>query len=160
MCFIPNSPPAMTLDFVRGKQSEPVMIGSPTTPFDFSPEVSATIPALVANGQWMLPALMSLPPRSKAARPGNVVVWPVWAHNLQYEVELIESLLPRFRYAALDTEFPGTLYRPSVPAYALTAEKKYALLKANVDELHLIQLGLTLFDSDGRLPDLRTGAMQ
>jgi CCR4-NOT transcription complex subunit 7/8 len=168
MCFPPKLPPALTVDMLVGEHYVPVTITSSlTTPFAFSPatatytamtpQVSTTLPAMVADGQyWTVPALMSLP-LPLARSTGNVVVRPVWAHNLREEVELIESLLHRFRYAAVDTEFPGTVYRPKVPPYALTTEKKYALLKANVDELHLIQLGITLFDAAGRLPDLGTG---
>jgi CCR4-NOT transcription complex subunit 7/8 len=87
---------------------------------------------------------------SAAARPSppRVEVRPVWRHNFAQEAALIESLLPRFRYAAVDTEYPGTVHRPAGPAYLLTAGKRYALLKANVDELDLIQPGLTLFNDD------------
>ncbi|KAG8080408.1 hypothetical protein GUJ93_ZPchr0007g3683 [Zizania palustris] len=77
---------------------------------------------------------------------------------LAEEFELIESLLPRFRYVAVDTEFPGTLHRPNVPAYLLSSAEHYKFMRANVDNLHLIQLGLTLFDDDGRLPAF--GAVQ
>jgi CCR4-NOT transcription complex subunit 7/8 len=77
-----------------------------------------------------------------------VEVRPVWRHNFAQEAALIESLLPRFRYAAVDTEYPGTVHRPVGPAYLLTAGKRYALLKANVDELDLIQPGITLFNDD------------
>nr|XP_015645869.2 probable CCR4-associated factor 1 homolog 11 [Oryza sativa Japonica Group] len=92
-----------------------------------------------------------------ARSPEIVKVRSVWAHNLDEEANLIESLFPSFRLAAVDTEFPGTVHRPSAPAYTLTRKQKYALLKKNVDELHLVQLGLTLFDAGGRLPDLGTG---
>jgi CCR4-NOT transcription complex subunit 7/8 len=81
-----------------------------------------------------------------------VEVRQVWAHNFEAEAKLIESLLPKFRYAAVDTEFPGTVYRPAGAAYMLTPERRYELLKMNVDAMDLIQLGLTLFDSGGRLP--------
>ncbi|CAM0905449.1 unnamed protein product [Alopecurus aequalis] len=173
MCFFPTSPPALTLDMLAGDYSVPGMIvSSLTTPFAYlpaaatytamTPQVSTTLPAMVEDGRYStVPTLMSLPLSvAKRVRAGNVVVRQVWAHNLQEELELIESLLHRFRYAAVDTEFPGTVYRPTMPAYALTTEKKYALLKANVDELHLIQIGLTLFDAAGRLPDLRRGGVQ
>ncbi|GJN24635.1 hypothetical protein PR202_gb12388 [Eleusine coracana subsp. coracana] len=93
-------------------------------------------------------------PRSIPPPPSQRVaeVRQVWHENFTDEAALIDALLPKYRYAAIDTEFPGTVYRPSVPAYLLTPEKRYALLKANVDALHLIQLGLTLFNSDPTSP--------
>ncbi|XP_062187965.1 probable CCR4-associated factor 1 homolog 9 [Phragmites australis] len=81
-------------------------------------------------------------------------VQQVWAHNFDREIKLIESLLPRFRYVAVDTEFPGTVHEPALPSYMLSAERRFSLLKANVDELELIQLGLMMFDMGCRLPDL------
>ncbi|KAF0907876.1 hypothetical protein E2562_022280 [Oryza meyeriana var. granulata] len=160
-----------------GEQFAPV-ISSSSTLFSYSPpgtaryaalassqQVSTTKPELETEGELKtLPAPVALPFRAlttMARSPGIVKVRSVWAHNLEKEVELINSLLSSFRFAAVDTEFPGTVHRPSVPAYTLTAKDKYALMRANVDELHLVQLGLTVFDADGRLPDLGTrGAVQ
>ncbi|KAL5198574.1 hypothetical protein ABZP36_002086 [Zizania latifolia] len=129
--------------------SSPFNLSPKTTissPLTFSPE---KVPALEVDfGRGMTPPFLAL---------GNVVVRSVWAHNLAEEFELIESLLPRFRYVAVDTEFPGTVHRPDVPAYLLSSAEQYKLIKANVDNLHLVQLGLTLFDDDDRLPDFGTG---
>uniref|UniRef100_A0A0E0LHK8 poly(A)-specific ribonuclease n=1 Tax=Oryza punctata TaxID=4537 RepID=A0A0E0LHK8_ORYPU len=123
-----------------------------------SQQVSTTMPELETEGELKtLPAPMTIETAAAARSPGIVKVRSVWAHNLNEEVKLIESLFTSFRFAAVDTEFPGTVHRPSAPAYTLTRKQKYALLKKNVDELHLVQLGLTLFDADGRLPDLGTG---
>ncbi|KAL6880612.1 hypothetical protein ACP4OV_012177 [Aristida adscensionis] len=105
-----------------------------------------TAGAYVPGQLLVMPTAMPPPPPAAAAAAAPVEVRQVWAHNFDAEARLIESLLPRFRYAAVDTEFPGTVYRPAGPAYTLSPEKRYALLKANVDELDLIQLGLTLFD--------------
>ncbi|CAD6226624.1 unnamed protein product [Miscanthus lutarioriparius] len=88
-----------------------------------------------------------------AARGGAAGV----AHNFDQEAKLIESLLPRFRYVAVDTEFPGTVYRPAGPAYTLKPEERYKLLRSTVDALDPIQLGLTLLDKGCRLPSLGLG---
>ena len=110
---------------------------APSTPSDCSSMETTPSP----RGQ--LPA---------SAAPPRVEVRRVWAHNFDAEARLIESLLPGFRYAAVDTEFPGTVYRPAGAAYTLTPERRYELLRQNVDALDLIQLGLTLFDAGGGLP--------
>ncbi|URD95571.1 CCR4-associated factor 1 [Musa troglodytarum] len=50
-----------------------------------------------------------------------------------------------FRYVAIDTEFTGT-------PFCASEEERYADVKYNVDRMKLIQLGITLFDENGRTP--------
>ncbi|CAD5195540.1 unnamed protein product [Musa acuminata subsp. malaccensis] len=87
-------------------------------------------------------------------RRQHLVVRSVWAWNLEYEFSIIASLVDRFSYVAFDTEFPGFLYRTRRPHRLLPPRLRYAFLKANVDKMELVQLGLTLFDAFGDLPDI------
>ncbi|OEL13425.1 putative CCR4-associated factor 1-like protein 2, partial [Dichanthelium oligosanthes] len=139
--YVSRPPPADVMDVDSSAPSTPSSDSSSssmeTTP---SPRVLAT-------------ARKMMPPWSFPTEPApRVEVRQVWAHNFDTEAELIKSLLPNFPYVAVDTEFPGTVYRPAGAAYTLTPERRYELLRQNVDALDLIQLGLTLFDSAGQLP--------
>ena len=51
-----------------------------------------------------------------------------------------------------DTEFPGIVARP-MGAFTTTADYHYQVLRCNVDLLKVIQLGITLFDENGNVPD-------
>ncbi|KAJ7952011.1 Ribonuclease [Quillaja saponaria] len=89
----------------------------------------------------------------------TVVVRDVWADNLKSEFTLIRELLALYPFASMDTEFPGTIYALDVDkcAYSkLHPSVNYQVMKANVDALNIIQIGLTLSDSEGNLPDLGT----
>lgn len=57
----------------------------------------------------------------------------------------------------MDKEYPGIIFHPAGDYSLLSPAEKYKLLKSNVDALNLIQLGITLSDADGNLPDLGTG---
>ncbi|KAJ4871594.1 Ribonuclease H-like domain protein [Raphanus sativus] len=88
-------------------------------------------------------------------RGGSIVVREVWAYNLVSEFHLISAVVEDFPFISMDTEFPGVIFKaePAIlrrgnPGYL------YKLLKSNVDVLSLIQVGITLTDADGNLPDL------
>ncbi|XP_054808671.1 probable CCR4-associated factor 1 homolog 11 [Prosopis cineraria] len=83
----------------------------------------------------------------------QVIVREVWASNLHTELSLIQSAMPSFK-------FPGTIFTPKVDdkrSYSeLSPSTNYSFMKANVDALNIIQLGLALSDSNGNLPKFGT----
>lgn len=76
----------------------------------------------------------------------------VWSHNLESEFRLIRSLIDEYPFVSMDSEFPGVCYTYAGVGHP-SPSALYSLLKKNVDQLNLIQLGLTLTDSEGNLPD-------
>ncbi|KAF5177845.1 Ccr4-not transcription complex subunit [Thalictrum thalictroides] len=98
----------------------------------------------------------------------------VYAEDLPKEFALIREVIDLYPIISMDTEFPGIIYRPSdldnssstttminkqhqQPYFhQLKPSDHYLLLKTNVDALNLIQVGLTLTDANGNLPDLGT----
>ncbi|KAJ3699036.1 hypothetical protein LUZ61_002741 [Rhynchospora tenuis] len=86
----------------------------------------------------------------------TVQIREVWHDNLEAEFDLIRDIVDDFPFVAMDTEFPGIVCRP-VGTFKTTADFNYATLKANVDMLKLIQLGLTFSDASGGLPTCCTG---
>ena len=50
-----------------------------------------------------------------------------------------------------DTEFPGVVARP-IGEFRSAQDYEYQLRRCNVDHLKMIQLGVTFFDEQGRMP--------
>ncbi|KAK9149820.1 hypothetical protein Scep_008577 [Stephania cephalantha] len=85
----------------------------------------------------------------------SIEIRDVWDDNLESEFELIREVVDKYPYIAMDTEFPGIVLRP-VGNFKNNSDFNYKTLKANVDMLKLIQLGLTFSDEDGNLPTCDT----
>lgn len=88
---------------------------------------------------------------STVPKPDGVQIRDVWADNLEEEFDLIREIVDDYPYLAMDTEFPGIVVRP-LGVFKSTAEFHYQTLRANVNMLKLIQLGLTFSDENGELP--------
>ncbi|CAA3013462.1 probable CCR4-associated factor 1 homolog 7 [Olea europaea var. sylvestris] len=79
----------------------------------------------------------------------------VWHDNLEAEFALIRDIVEDYPYISMDTEFPGIVIWP-VGDFKTRAEQNFKTLKANVDLLKVIQLGLTFSDENGNLPTCGT----
>ncbi|XP_020102638.1 probable CCR4-associated factor 1 homolog 7 [Ananas comosus] len=84
---------------------------------------------------------------------GGVEIREVWAENLEAEFAVIRSIVDEYPFIALDTEYPGVAFRV-LSCRDSYQWRNYDNLAANVDVLHLIQVGLTFSDALGRLPCL------
>ncbi|XP_045826747.1 probable CCR4-associated factor 1 homolog 9 [Trifolium pratense] len=85
-----------------------------------------------------------------------IVIRRVWAYNVEAEFALIHRFVDRYRFVSMDTEFPGVIYSSKVDRRHIQPSELYSNVKANVDALKLIQLGLTFSDENGNLPDFGT----
>jgi CCR4-NOT transcription complex subunit 7/8 len=74
----------------------------------------------------------------------------VWADNLHEEMAKIIHVVQDHPYIAMDTEFPGVVARPT-GNFKNPQDFQYQSLKCNVDLLKIIQLGLTFFNSEGKI---------
>ncbi|KAK4478778.1 hypothetical protein RD792_014277 [Penstemon davidsonii] len=91
------------------------------------------------------------PPEVKFNTKKPIMIRQVWSNNIEREFSLIRNLIDRYPFVSMDTEFPGVVFRHHQP-YSNPLDH-YQTLKSNVDALKLIQVGITLTDSFGNLPE-------
>jgi len=85
---------------------------------------------------------------------GSIMTRSVWSYNLESEFELIRSIIASYSFISMDTEFSGIIFQ-SHPSFR-KPQNNYAIMKANVENIHLIQVGLTLSDCHDNLPTFGT----
>ncbi|OMO49432.1 Ribonuclease CAF1 [Corchorus olitorius] len=78
-----------------------------------------------------------------------IPVRSVFSCNLEQELWNIRAAIDRCPLVSIDTEFPGTIYKQDRRPDPHDSITNYQFMKANVDELKIIQLGLTLSDAQG-----------
>jgi CCR4-NOT transcription complex subunit 7/8 len=76
----------------------------------------------------------------------------VWRDNVEAEFRLLRELIVEYPYIAMDTEFPGVVAKP-VGNFKTTQDYYYSGLHYNVNLLKMIQLGITLLNERGEVPD-------
>ena len=98
------------------------------------------------------PSTPAFEPWAKFSPPPQMsfetVIKNVWKHNFKDEILKISQLLEKYPYVAMDTEFPGIIVR----AQGDMRDPQYHTIRSNVDRLKLIQVGITLSDSNGNFP--------
>lgn len=82
---------------------------------------------------------------AEGAQRSEVEIIEVWEDNFEEEMDTIQELLEKYNYVAMDTEFPGVYFQGD----NVTG---YSMIKTNVDQLKLIQVGITLADENGVTP--------
>lgn len=80
------------------------------------------------------------------------IIRDVWASNLEEEFEVIRSLITDYPYVAMDTEFPGTIAK-AVGHFDSAPLFLYQTIRVNVNMSKLIQVGITLYNERGEVPE-------
>ncbi|KAI9885020.1 MAG: hypothetical protein M1823_003188 [Watsoniomyces obsoletus] len=75
----------------------------------------------------------------------------VWRNNLAQEMAVLRTVVEKYPYISMDTEFPGIVARP-MGTFGGKADYHYQTLRCNVDFVKVLQLGITLFTAEGELP--------
>jgi len=84
--------------------------------------------------------------------PAQYQIRDVWTDNLNAEMAYLRTLVEKYPYISMDTEFPGVVARP-VGNFKSNSDYQFQTLRCNVDLLKIIQLGLTFSDENGNLPN-------
>ncbi|CAN8097420.1 unnamed protein product [Discula destructiva] len=92
-----------------------------------------------------------------ARTQGKGRIREVWAHNLEEEMAVLRKLVQRYPYIAMDTEFPGVVARP-MGCFRGKSDYHYQCMRANVDLLKVIQIGIVLLNEEGETPGTRANA--
>ncbi|XP_047049398.1 probable CCR4-associated factor 1 homolog 11 [Lolium rigidum] len=79
-----------------------------------------------------------------------VLVHPVWGWNFHQEAARLRHFAEGARYVAVNVHYPGLVHHPGKDQDALTDEKRYPILKSNVDALKPLQVGIAVCDRDGK----------
>ncbi|KAM7270632.1 hypothetical protein ACFE04_029846 [Oxalis oulophora] len=78
----------------------------------------------------------------------SLAIREVWDSNFTHEMICISLSLEKYHVVAIDTEFPGFILKCDRDA---PEAERYSMMKHNVDNTKLIQLGITLSDNYGNI---------
>eukprot|EP00397_Hematodinium_sp_SG-2012_P024237 GEMP01025237.1.p1 GENE.GEMP01025237.1~~GEMP01025237.1.p1 ORF type:complete len:295 (+),score=42.73 GEMP01025237.1:948-1832(+) len=79
----------------------------------------------------------------------------VWRDDLEWAFREIANIVEDYNYVAIDTEFPGFLINNDDPSLTQSS-RNYSELRDNVNQMSVIQLGLTFSDKFGNRPKIST----
>ncbi len=83
--------------------------------------------------------------------PNAVTVIDVYSDNFETEMINIESTINKgYNVVSIDTEYPGVIVKQKYSERTTTSI--YNTMKANVDKLKPIQIGISLSDIEGKRP--------
>ena len=88
----------------------------------------------------------NFPSKKRSSNDSGII--EVYNDNFLEEMKNLMSLLNEYNYIGMDTEFPGIVYH----LQGYSEDFYYKSMKLNVEELKLIQLGITLSNKKGGYP--------
>lgn len=88
-----------------------------------------------------------------SAQPTSSCIRDVWNSNLKHEMGQISTVVEKYRFISLDTEFPGVVVTPLQCARGNESSSyQWKTIRSNVNILKIIQLGITFSDQYGNTP--------